>query len=158
MQPHRIAIAAVLSASVLRVAYAAPAPVSADEAREVAIDASVYAYPLVLMDVTRRVSTNVAARDTELGLRAPINQFAHAKRYPDAGFTDVRRPNADTLYSSLWYDVTREPLVIHVPDSNGRYYLLPMLDLWTDVFASPGKRTTGTGEQVFAIAAPGWRG
>src|SRR5262249_3016692 len=58
----------------------------------------------------------------------------------------------------LWFDVGQEPLVIHVPDSGGRYYLLPMLDLWTDVFASVGKRTTGTGEQVFAMVGPGWHG
>jgi hypothetical protein len=157
MRVAGIAIAA-LSGLAIGVARAAPAPVSADEAREIAVDAYLYAYPLVLMDVTRRVSTNVAAPDTELGFRAPMNQFAHMKRYPDASFTDVVRPNADTLYSSLWYDVTREPLVIHVPDSQGRYYLLSVLDLWTDVFASLGTRTTGTGEQVFAIAGPGWHG
>jgi hypothetical protein len=70
----------------------------------------------------------------------------------------VVRPNADTLYSLVWFDVTREPLIIDVPDSGGRYYLLPLLDLWTDVFASPGTRTTGNGPQTFAIVGPRWQG
>ena len=127
------------------------------EATEIAVEAYLYAYPLVVMDVTRQVSTNC---ETASGAKmcAPINQFAHVPAFPDATFTDVVRPNADTLYSSLWFDVTREPQVIHVPDSGGRYYLLPMLDLWADVFASPGKRTTGTAEQTFAIVGPDWKG
>jgi hypothetical protein len=87
-----------------------------------------------------------------------MNQFAHMGAFPDATFTAVVRPNADTLYSSLWFDVGREPLVIEIPDAGGRYYLLPMLDLWSDVFASPGKRTTGTGPQRYALTAPGWTG
>ena len=87
-----------------------------------------------------------------------MNQFAHVPVFPDANFTDVVRPNADTLYSVLWFDVTDEPLVIHVPDSEGRYYLLPMLDMWSDVFACPGKRPTGTGEQTIAMVGPRWKG
>ena len=130
---------------------------SADEALEIAVEAYVYAYPLVIMDVTRAVFTNTAGVDNAR-LRAPVNQFAHARAFPDAAFTDVVRPNADTLYSTLWFDVAREPLIITVLDSGGRYYLLPMLDLWTDVFASPGKRTSGTGPQRFAIVGPEWRG
>jgi hypothetical protein len=91
-------------------------------------------------------------------MNAPVNEFMNMPAFPDASFTDVVRPNADTLYSSMWFDVSREPLIITIPDSGGRYYLLPMLDMWTDVFASPGKRTTGTRTQIYALTAPGWNG
>lgn len=139
-------------------ANAAPVPVSADEAREIAVEAYLYAYPMVLMDVTRKVSTNIATAGPKSGIHAPMNQFAHLSAFPDASFTAVVRPNADTLYSSLWFDVSKEPLVINVPDSNGRYHLLPMLDMWTDVFASPGTRTTGNGALAMAIVGPNWKG
>jgi hypothetical protein len=130
-----------------------------DEALEIAVDAYVYAYPLVLMDVSRRVMTNVEAPAAGSShAAAPMNQFAHLRTFPDSTFTDVVRPNADTLYSALWFDVSQEPLVVSVPDSGGRYYLLPMLDMWTDVFASPGTRTTGNGAQTFTLVGPRWTG
>jgi hypothetical protein len=157
---NRIQIAGMIAVTALAGALSAveaAEPVTAQEAEEFAIAGYVYAFPLVLMDVSRQVMTNVEA-PSPLGTGAPINQFAHAKAFPDASFTDVVRPNADTLYSSLWFDVTHEPLVVYVPDSGGRFYLLPMLDMWTDIFASPGKRTTGTGEQTFAIVGPHWHG
>ena len=108
------------------------------------------------MDVTRAKMTNVP-RPLEMGL-APVNQFGSMKAFPDATFTDVVSPNADTLYSSAWLDLKQEPIVLSVPDTHGRYYLMPMLDAWTNVFASPGKRTTGTGKGDFAITGPGWSG
>jgi hypothetical protein len=135
---------------------AASSGVPADLIGDIATSAYIYAYPLILMELTRRVATNVA--DTRTFGRAPMNQFANVPAFPDATYTDVVRPNVDTLYSLMWFDVSQEPLLISVPDSRGRYYLLQMCDMWTDVFDSPGKRTTGTSAQVLAIAGPGWQG
>lgn len=150
------ATAAVPGASAQTTMATVQAPVSEEEATAIAREAYIYAYPLVLMEMTRRFSTNVA--DTHRFGRAPMNQFASVPAFPDDKFKAVVRPNADTLYSILWFDVSKEPMLVRVPDSGGRYYLMPMLDMWTDVFDSTGKRTTGTGEQVLAIAAPGWQG
>jgi hypothetical protein len=129
---------------------------SAEEALEIAIEAYVYAYPLVLMDVTRVASTRGATDGTRAV--APMNQFAHAPALPDPHVTGSVRPNVDTLQSTLWFDVSDEPLILRVPDSGGRYYVLTMFDLWTDVFAAPGKRTTGTDPQRYAIVGPKWTG
>jgi hypothetical protein len=88
------------------------------------------------MDITRKQFTN-SASGKELG-KGPMNTFSNVLEYPPANFKGVVRPNFDTLYSIAWLDLTKEPLIVSVPDTEGRYYLLPMLDMWTDVFASPG--------------------
>ncbi|GLS62529.1 DUF1254 domain-containing protein [Methylobacterium oxalidis] len=122
---------------------------------EMAVDAYIYGYPLVTMEMTRRVLTNVAAPE---GKNAPMGQFANLREYPDAKFRAVTAPNADTLYSSAFLDVGREPYLLSIPEEGGRYFLMPMLSAWTNVFAVPGKRTTGTGAQTYFIAGPGWSG
>ena len=137
----------------------APSPAGAQtlseaQAHTIAIDAYVYFYPLVSMDVTRRQLTNV---EPGKGFGGPMNAFANVPTFPTADFKAVVRPNFDTLYSSGWLDVTKEPMIVSVPDVGDRYYLLPMLDMWSDVFASPGTRTTGNGAGHFLIAPPGWR-
>jgi hypothetical protein len=126
---------------------------------ENAIKSYIFAYPLMLMDITKNVTTNVA-QPTQANARfqAPVNQFVNVQTFPDANFKDVVRPNADTLYSSAFLDLSKEPMILSVPDTHGRYYLMPMLSGWTDVFASPGKRTTGTHAQNFLIAGPFWKG
>ncbi|WP_440642751.1 DUF1254 domain-containing protein [Bradyrhizobium sp. PUT101] len=121
----------------------------------VAQDAYIYGYPLVTMEYTRRVITNVAS---PVGNRAPMGQFIKLRQYPDASFRDVTAPNADTLYTTAFIDVEKEPWVLSIPDMKDRYFLFPMLDGWTDVFQAPGKRTTGTGAQTYAITGPGWKG
>jgi hypothetical protein len=120
-----------------------------------ATDAYIYGYPLVTVEMTRRVVTNMSRIE---GSRGPMGQIINLRQYPDAAFRDVTAPNADTLYSSAFFYVEKEPWVLSVPDMKGRYFLLPMLDGWTGVFAVPGTRTTGTGAQTYAITGPGWSG
>jgi hypothetical protein len=118
-------------------------------------EAYIYGYPLVTMEMTRRVITNVSAME---GTRGPMGQIIKLRAYPDASFRDVTAPNADTLYTTSFFDVGDEPWVVSVPDMKGRYFLLPFLDGWTNVFAVPGSRTTGTGAQTFVISGPNWSG
>jgi len=143
------------SLALLATALSASAGGNALEAVSDAVEAYIYGYPLVTMEMTRRVMTNVSAPE---GTRAPVGQFARAREYPNAAFRDVTAPNADTLYTTAWVDVGQEPWVLSLPDAQNRYYLFPMLDGWTNVFQVPGKRTTGTGAQKYAITGPGWKG
>jgi DNA sulfur modification protein DndE len=83
-----------------------------------------------------------------------MGQFGHLASYPDASFHDVTAPNANTLYSAAWLDLKKEPYVLSLPNTHDRYYLMPMLSGWTEVIASPGTRTTGTGPQRYAITGP----
>ena len=134
----------------------AEAPITEQQAHAIAVDAYVYFYPLVTMDVSRKQFTNIEP-GKEFG-KGPMNMFVNVPAYPPADFKGVVRPNFDTLYSIAWLDLAKEPMVVSAPDTNGRYYLLPMLDMWSDVFASPGWRTTGTQVGNFLVTPPGWSG
>ena len=136
-------------------AWAKPAAMTAREAFDIATEAYIFGYPLVTMDMTRRVMSNV--REPE-GMRAPTGQFARTRTYPLASNHDVVVPNADMLYTIVWLDVSQEPWVLSLPDGKGRYALFPMLDGWTTVFGTLGKRTTGTDPQQCVITGPGWKG
>lgn len=114
-----------------------------------ALDAYIYGYPLVLLDVTQRIMLTG-------GLQP--NQFLHERSFPTPQYTTIVRPNVDTLYSMAWLDLGREPVVLQVPDTHNRYYLMELLDAWTNVFASIGARTTGTKAGVYAITGPEWNG
>ena len=128
---------------------------TADQADAIGVDAYVYFYPLILMDLTRKQSINGTRTDFGQG---PMNTFASVPAYPPADFKGVVRSNFDTLYSIAWLDLTHGPVVVSAPNTEGRYYLLPMLDMWTDVFASPGWRTTGTQAGNFLVTPLGWSG
>jgi hypothetical protein len=101
------------------------------------------------MDTTRRVMT---------GHGQPMNAFDHMRSFPDHTFTDVVSPNADTLYSMAWLDLRAEPIVLSIPEMGGRFHMMPMCSAWTDVFFSPGSRTTGDQGEDFIIVGPGWSG
>src|SRR5262245_31823595 len=131
-----------------------PTLITEQEVQAIGVDAYLYLYSLVTMDLTRKQLTNV---EPGKGLGGPMNMFQNILTFPAADMRVVVRPNFDTLYSSAWLDLTKEPVVVSAPDTGGRYYLLPMLDMWTDVFASPGWRTTGTQAGNFLVVPLGWR-
>ncbi|WP_237050204.1 DUF1254 domain-containing protein [Microvirga ossetica] len=129
--------------------------ITEQEAQDIAIDAYVYFYPIISLDVTRKQFTNL--EPGKVPGRGPMNMFNNVPTYPPGDDKGVVRYNFDTLYSSAFLDLSKEPMVVSVPDTGGRYYLLPMLDMWTDVFASPGWRTTGTQAGEYLIAPATWR-
>ena len=124
--------------------------------RTLSHEAYVYLYPMVTMEISRQQAINQEA-DVRPGF-GPPNRFHHMRTFPAADFRAVVRPNFDTLYSSAWLDLTLGPVQLHAPDTDDRYYMLPILDMWTDVFASIGKRSTGTGAQDYVIVGPGYSG
>jgi hypothetical protein len=146
----------VAAAAIFPLASHAQSKITAEEAHAIGVDAYIYFYPLLSMDLTRKQFTNIEP-GKEFG-KGPMNMFVSVPQYPPADFKGVVRSNFDTLYSIAWLDLTKEPLVIAAPDTDGRFYLLPMLDMWTDVFASPGWRTTGTEAGQFLVTPPGWTG
>jgi hypothetical protein len=107
------------------------------------------------MDVTRGVRTAVPKSDDR---KAPTNQLAHSREFPDHTFNTVVSPNADTLYSSAWLDLAAGPMVLSVPEMGKRYYLMQLMDAWSNTFDCPGTRTTGNGKGEFAIVGPNWKG
>ncbi|MDH4581862.1 DUF1254 domain-containing protein [Pseudomonas sp. BN415] len=125
-----------------------------DEPLQIAKDAYVYGYSLITTEVTRVQMTNV---DKVSGLHGPMGQFINVHRYPPAEYRGVSAPNADTLYSAAWVDLS-EPQVFSYPDMGTRFYLMPMYDLWMTVFHSPGARTTGGSASNYLLTGPGWKG
>ncbi|MCH5641769.1 MULTISPECIES: DUF1254 domain-containing protein [unclassified Gordonia (in: high G+C Gram-positive bacteria)] len=121
-----------------------------DNLATLAAEAYTYLYPLVTMDVTRRQQTSPRSPSGFGG----ANRFNHLRAFPTAEFRSVVRPNFDTLYSMVWLDLTGGPVLIEVPEAD-RYYMLPFLDMWTDVFAAPGTRTTGNGPARYVLVGPG---
>ena len=152
----RLVFLAVLASGGPLSAARAAEPISAQDAHSIGVTAYLYFYSLVTMDLTRKQLSNVAK--VGAGISAPMNTFANVPEYPTATMKVVVRPNFDTLYSSAWLDLTKEPMIVSAPDTEGRYFMLPMLDMWSDVFAVPGKRTTGTRAANFGVVPPGWQG
>lgn len=145
----------VLGGSAVGRAHAAS--LSPDEARKIATDAYIYGYALITSDVTGAAFTNVKAPEPRT-FQAPLNRFCNLPKYPPADYHGVTAPNADTLYSGAFLDLSKEPIILSYPDMHGRYFLFPIYSQWTNVISAPGKRTLGTGPQTIAITGPTWQG
>ena len=109
----------------------------------------VFGYPLVIMDITRENAAKAYNSPLEL---------QRMRRFPDAQFKDVVRPNVDTLYSAAFLDLSAGPWVFEMPPNAERYEVMPFMDAWTNVFASLGTRSTGTQGGRYLIAGPQWQG
>jgi hypothetical protein len=151
-------VVSVLVPAVLGLACGTPSPPvssskAAADAAARADEAAMYALPLVIMDLTREqfFADPIAAEVTP-------NQFLHIPILGNPSFRSVVRPNVDTLYSTAWLDLSAEPVVMTLPPSNGRYYLVQCMDAWTNVFAAPGIRTLGDKGARYAIVGPDWKG
>src|SRR5262245_49379247 len=127
------------------------------EAYILGMESYVYGYPIVLMDVTQGVLTAAPAPNTE-GTAAPINQLAKMPHYVSPDFKNVVRISLNSLWTTGWVDLETDAIVLSVPNTNDRYYVFSMMNMWTDVFGSVGKRTTGTGPGHFLIVGPNWKG
>jgi hypothetical protein len=133
------------------------AELSPQEAKQIGIDAYIYGYSLLTSDITGKAFTNVTA-PSPATLQAPLNQLVSIPKYPPADYKGVTAPNADTLYSAAFLDVSKKPIILSYPDMQGRYFLFPIYSQWTNVIAAPGKRTLGTSAQNIAITGPNWKG
>lgn len=138
-------------------------PIDAAALRALATEAVTYAYPLYEMSRMRAATSPRKcavgpADDISDSPRRWCNVFTHARKLLGAGQSRVVTPNHDTLYTNAWLDLRDGPLVIDVPDTAGRYYVLGLLDFYTNPFACIGQRTTGTSARSFVITPPGWQG
>jgi hypothetical protein len=118
--------------------------------------AYVYGYPIVDMAQQMHNETHRVAPDQRV--YAPPNRiFSYGALVTPSTQGNLRLPNHDTLYFSGWYDVSREPLIVHTPDTRGRYFTIAVTNFYAEV-EHVGRRTTGTTESVFAIVPPGYQG
>jgi hypothetical protein len=126
-----------------------------EEAIATAVDAYIYGYPLVTFDMARKQQTNVAVPDGE---HAPMGQMIRMRSYPAVDNHCCAAPNADTLYTMAWLDVGAEPWVFSIPEMGDRYYIMPMVDGFSEVFHVASASLTGGRPQSYAITGPGWSG
>ena len=155
MTTSRMLLALSLVAMLAETGIAQDQPLTEEQAFQLGVDAYIYGYPLLVMDSLRRVSTNVTE---PRGLSAPMGQFAHSRSFPDASERVIAGANVDTLYSFAWLDLSQGPYVLHLPDAHSRFYLMQILDGWTEVVGNPGTRTTGDKAGDYAITGPQWTG
>jgi hypothetical protein len=124
-----------------------------NEAYTIGVQAYIYGIAPVIMQRTEELFVTTPGRG-----HAQVNQMGYTTTLAAANDTDVVTPNSDTLYNTAFLELGKEPVVLHVPDTRGRYYVQQMLDAYTNNFISVGRRTTGTGEGNFAIVGPDWNG
>jgi hypothetical protein len=120
----------------------------------IGLQAYLYGYPLVITDVYRRV---MQASTAKRGDSVVINRFHHFSELMTPAVKSAMSANVDTLLSIAWIDLSVGPLILRLPDTQGRYYVVQVNDSYSNSFAYIGQRATGTQEQSYLLAGPDWR-
>ncbi len=115
-----------------------------------------YGYPLVITERTRQVTTLI--KEPNGRAFTVSNEFIYYDQLFTADYKDIVSPNVDTLYFGGFLDLTKNPIVLNVPDTHDRYYVVQLMDAWTNTFSNIGRRTTGTRAGKYAIVGPDWKG
>lgn len=156
--PHLLRIASALTALAFGSLAGASIPAanaadSGDYQRGYDLGMAAYKYglPLITIDKTFQHHTSINVPNGR-GL-GPVNQFSPVREFATPEDRSVVAPNFDTLYNIAWLDLSDEPQVIHVPKIKGRYYVIPMLDPYTENFANLGSvEKTPAGD--YAVVGP----
>jgi hypothetical protein len=129
--------------------------ISTAEAKAIAADAYLYAYPMLFNYKTLFQQTMDPSFPGYIG---GFGRYRHYSRGFTPADTDIVTPSNDTPYSWAWLDLRAEPMVVSVPASGDRYYVLQWFDLYTHNFAYIGSRASGTDAGDYLFAGPGWNG
>jgi hypothetical protein len=152
-----LAIGAALAFALMESPADAQGALSTAQTEKIAKDAYVYGYSLVTTELTRLAAINTAGPNPKT-LQAPMNNIANVPGYPPATYKGVTAPNADTLYTFGFFDLSKEPMIFSYPNMGKRFFLFPMYDEWTDVVGVPGTRTMGGAAQKILLSGPSWHG
>ena len=142
-----------------------PDEAKAKQAYALGVQAYIWGYPMVVMQKSRDAMTKGGDMpvtpevfNKSGKLFAPVNQVANAWGMLGPKFSAVQSGNSDTQYSVTWFDSSKEPYVLHLPNANERYYTFQFIDAYTNNFHYASTRTMGSQEQTYALVAPGWKG
>lgn len=156
----KIFVCTCLAAGLLAGPAAAEGKLTPEQVREqqafaIGTQAYVWGYPLIVTEKTRQKLTSVSEAQTQ---KAPTNQLAKAKQLLGPDYNAVQSPNNDTIYTYAWLDLSEQPVILEVPDFDGRFYTFQFVDMYTNNFTYVSQRTKGFKAQKYAISGPGWSG
>jgi hypothetical protein len=124
-------------------------------AGSLALQAVTYAAPLVAMYNLR---STVALSPKAKARPGDIWRFDDIASPEVAAQSGYVTPNVNVIYGFGFIDLAREPYILTAPDSRGRYYMIQLVDMWTNSFAYPVGEYAGYKGGTFALVGPGWTG
>jgi hypothetical protein len=113
-----------------------------------------YAYPLYLLSSYRWTALETTGSRTS----TTLNRFAHSRKIATPDDKWANGPIVEALYSTAWIDLARGPVLLDTPDTHDRYYVLTLIDFYSNTFFYAGRRMTGTQAQHYYLVGPDWNG